>query len=303
MITAIAPRLTDAHAAMASGDYRGAVQLLQALVGAGHATPEVVALLRQIASQLESAPSVAPDASDPLAPAFYGTSWLTPSTLARAAVAADTWDALLAFHGSLATDPYVRYVDAYYRACRSRFGSSWTYFDIINVLFASARLVRPARYLEIGVRRGRSLCTVVRGAPQVDVIAFDMWRANYAGMENPGPDFVRREAEQAGHRGRLEFVNGDSRRTVPAWFAANPGVTMDLITVDGDHSEEGARQDLRNVLPHLARGGVLVFDDIAHPQHPYLRRVWDEEVASQPGMQTFAWGEAGYGVAFGIRTA
>jgi len=49
---------------------------------------------------------------------------------------------------------------------------------------------------------------------------------------------------------------------------------FDLITVDGDHSEEGAFDDLLNVIPHLNVGGILVFDDIAHPTHPYLLGVW-----------------------------
>ncbi len=48
------------------------------------------------------------------------------------------------------------------------------------------------------------------------------------------------------------------------------------LIVDGDHSDENARTDLRNVVEHVSVGGLLVFDDIIHPSHPGLRGVWRE---------------------------
>jgi hypothetical protein len=37
---------------------------------------------------------------------------------------------------------------------------------------------------------------------------------------------------------------------------------FDLITVDGDHTALGTWWDLADVLPHVAVGGALVFDDL-----------------------------------------
>ena len=76
---------------------------------------------------------------------------------------------------------------------------------------------------------------------------------------------------------------------------------FDLITVDGDHSEVGAWEDLITVIPRLATGGVLVFDDIAHPAHPYLLGVWRRALARFPFLSGHEFTETGYGVAFAVR--
>jgi predicted O-methyltransferase YrrM len=226
---------------------------------------------------------------------------LTPSTLANIASRLETWNKLLEFHAELATDDFVRGMDAYYREGVRRFGENWNYRDIINTLFAASSTLQPKNYLEIGVRRGRSLCVVARGCPQVNITAFDMWMANYAGMENPGPDFVRRELSKHGHQGDCMLIDGDSHITVPEYFGKHPRKQFDLMTVDGDHSEDGAWADLLATVPHLAPGGILVFDDIAHPTHPYLYDVWKRTLAHFTFLKSCEYTEAGYGVAFAIR--
>ena len=232
---------------------------------------------------------------------FYGAVMLNPSTLARIATATATWREILAFHGQLASDEYVEYLDAFYREGVRRFGDHWVYMDIVNVLYAAAKTVQPERYLEIGVRRGRSVCTVARGCPAVRIVACDMWQTNYAGMENPGPAFVAEELRRHGLSGDVEFLNGDSHVLLPQYFADHPGVEFDMITVDGDHSEAGALADLCTVIPHLAVGGVLVFDDIAHPEHPYLLSVWRTALSQFPCLSGYEFTEMGYGVAFAVR--
>jgi SAM-dependent methyltransferase/predicted O-methyltransferase YrrM len=232
---------------------------------------------------------------------FYGAVSLNLTTLKNIATSPELWQELLSFHGSLATDEYVAYVDGYYRDCLQRFGSHWYYLDIVNVLWAASKTIQPQNYLEIGVRRGRSACVVVRGCPSVNVFAFDLWMPNYAGMENPGAAFVAAELKKQGHRGQLVFVEGDSHQTVPQFFADRPELRLDLITVDGDHSEAGAFADLCTVIPRLAVGGVLVFDDIAHPEHPYLLNVWKQAIAQFPYMAAFEFTETGYGVGFALR--
>ncbi|UFS72428.1 class I SAM-dependent methyltransferase [Geomonas sp. RF6] len=232
----------------------------------------------------------------------YGPVILTPTTLARIATSEQTWGEILSFHGELASDEYVRYVDAFYRESRARFGKEWHYLDIVNVLYAIAKTIKPRTYMEIGVRRGRSACAVAHGSPSTVMVAFDMWQQNYAGMENPGPEFVKSELAKHGHTGELYFVNGNSHETVPAFFQNNPLLSLDLITVDGDHTEDGAFDDLKNVIPRLSVGGVLVFDDICHPAHTYLLKVWQRAMAEFPFLTHYEYTESGYGVAFAIRT-
>jgi predicted O-methyltransferase YrrM len=232
---------------------------------------------------------------------FYNPVILSPSTLVNIATSSGTWNEILLYHHHIATDEYVQYLDAFYRESIKLFGSNWFYLDIVNVLYAASKTIQPRNYLEIGVRRGRSVCTVARGCPNVDVVAFDMWVQGYGGMENPGPEFVKAELLRHGHAGRASFINGNSHQTIPVFFSQNPQAMFDMITVDGDHSEAGALDDLKNVIPHLSVGGVLVFDDIAHPAHPYLINVWKKAMAIFPFLTSFEFTELGYGVAFAIR--
>ncbi len=234
---------------------------------------------------------------------FYGSVILNPGTLVNIATSAELWQELLSFHHLLATDEYVEYLDKFYRECIQRFGANWHYMDIINVLFDASKTLQPSIYLEICVRRGRGACTVVRGCPDVDILAFDMWIQNYGGMDNPGPDFVRSELAKHHHRGKVTFINGNSHETIPEYFRQNPDAAFDMITVDGDHTEAGAFDDLCNVIPHLAEGGVLLFDDISHPAHSYLLNVWQKALAKFPFLSGYEFTEMGYGVAFAIRRA
>lgn len=233
-------------------------------------------------------------------------SWYPPLMISAASIASqimqpDRIQAALELLLTLEPDDFIRYLIRFYEQGMKRFGSSWRYADIVTVLLTLSELLKPRTYLEIGVRRGRSVCAVGSRAPECQIVMFDMWAENYAGIENPGPDFVRRELQKMGHRGEMVFVNGNSHETLPRYFSANPNAWFDLITVDGDHSDEGAAQDLREVLPRLNIGGAVVFDDIGHPQHPGLRRVWLEMVAEEPRFSTWTFEEVGFGVGFGMR--
>ena len=235
-----------------------------------------------------------------------GTQWLEPvqisaPTVMRLATDAQTLDAVTGIMGRLTSDDYLDYLKGYYRAGQSKFGSHWHYADLLTVLHAASSLMMPRNYLEIGVRRGRSLAVVSAVSPDCEIFGFDMWVADYAGMPNPGPEFVQQELADVGHCGSVTLVSGDSHETVPAFLAEHPGVRFDLINVDGDHSETGARADLETVLPRLAVGGIIVLDDITHPQHQYLETVWDDLIGSDANFSCAKYRDLGYGVAVAIR--
>ena len=235
-----------------------------------------------------------------------GTQWYAPPLAGAATLAASLYD-LETYKGTLgvlkrlAEDDYLVFLRGFMVRGIKQFGGSWRYADICTVLYTLARNLRVENYLEIGVRQGRSMAMVVSQRPGVRVTAFDMWLSGYAGLDNPGPDFVRERMVGLGHTGSIEFVNGNSHETVPRYFAGNRRQSFDLITVDGDHSPEGAAADLRNVLPHLRIGGAIVFDDIAHPSHLELLGVWRDEVMARPDMSGFEFTELGYGVSFAVR--
>jgi len=231
---------------------------------------------------------------------YYGGVVVGAETIGMLALSKSTHEEVRRILALLDGDDYSDYVRSFMDAGRGRAGDAWQYADIVTVLSAAAQLLLPRTYLEIGVRRGRSLAVVAAAAPDASLIGVDMWVPDYAGMANPGTAFVREQLRRVGFRGTLQLLSGDSHRLLPNLFAEQPTLTFDLITVDGDHTSSGARRDLHDVLPRLRIGGALVFDDIRHPSHPKLARVWRDAV-DDPRYSTWKFDDIGYGAAVAVR--
>lgn len=166
-----------------------------------------------------------------------------------------------------------------------------------------ARELQPKAYLEVGVRRGFSMAMTAARCPTADIYGFDLWIRNYAAVSNPGPRFVQAELAAVGYKKKIHFINGNSHRTLPAFFNSRRAdyferirlslkrkqrpSTFDLILVDGDHSLLGAYQDLVDIMPSCSIGGVVVFDDIA----PNLAGLDIEAVKREWGADPFGWGD------------
>jgi hypothetical protein len=243
---------------------------------------------------------------DDMTYAEEGNQWYTPvfagpKTFKQELISSENIKYLIEHFKKLSPDSYLEFLSRFYQKGIDKFGDNWVYGDINTVLCGICRNVNIKSYMEIGVRRGRSLSVVASLKPEIDLSCFDMWIENYANMENPGPDFVKKELGNIGYKGNIEFKDGNSQQTVPEYFSQNPDKYFDLITVDGDHSPKGATLDLRNVIPHLAIGGFLVFDDICSPYHSYLQGVWEKEVKNSDRFKSFEFSDCGLGVGVGIK--
>jgi predicted O-methyltransferase YrrM len=223
------------------------------------------------------------------------------ATVGELALDPITRDQALTTLAKLEPDDYADYVRDFVGVGTARADDRWRYADILTALSAAATLLQPESYLEIGVRRGRSMAIVAGIRRDCSMIGVDLWLEGYAGMTNPGPAFVRGELAKVGHTGSVELITGSSHQVLPDLFTRHPELSFDLVTVDGDHSPRGAERDLRDVLPRLRIGGAVVFDDIRHPQHPALNRVWLDVVASDRRFSCWEFDDVGYGVAVGVR--
>jgi len=175
-------------------------------------------------------------------------------------------------------------------------------FETIVFLNWYARSFHPVTYLEIGVRRGRSIAQVMVESPGTQAFGFDLWIPNYAGQPNPGPEFVIRELLNLGVKRLPGFWVGRSQVTVPL-FLLDPCVPrrFELINVDGDHTYEGARADLQTTFRCLADGGAIIFDDITHPAHPDLMRLWAETKQAHPECLFLEDLSGGYGTGLAVK--
>lgn len=232
---------------------------------------------------------------------WYAPVLLTASMIGARALRAETIQRVLDLYGRISHDEYVTTLSHFYAFGLARYGAEWHYCDLVTLLAATCELIRPQTYMEIGVRRGRSMAVVAAAEPHCHLVGFDNWKAGYAGMENPGPEFVEAEMTRLGYSGCLELVSGNSHDTVPAFIKAHPNLWFDLITVDGDHTPGGAAEDLATVLPRLKVGGALLFDDISHPAHPELQGVWDSLLGDRLRFSSWGYTDLGYGVAVAVR--
>ena len=151
------------------------------------------------------------------------------------------------------------------------------WFDSVTFLNWYAHTFKPQSYIEVGVRRGRSMAQVVMESPPTICFGFDMWIPDYAGEPNEGPTFVVGELANLGAKTLPTLIKGNSQVTLPNFLEdPNNPSAFELIYIDGDHTYDGAKNDLDLAFRHLQPGGTVVFDDINHVSHPELFSLWQE---------------------------
>lgn len=234
---------------------------------------------------------------------WFNNCAITVRTIAAAADSFQTKSRVLDVLQNLSDDPAHTFLKSWYRFGMDNFGEYWRYLDARAVLNTYSYLAKPRNYLEIGIRNGMSLCMVASACPSVDIVAFDLFQEDYGKMPLHGPDHIRSEIEKFNHSGSLTLIAGDSHATVPEFLKQHSEDTFDLIFVDGDHSAEGAKNDLETVVSSLSYGGMIVFDDICNPNCHGLYDVWKEFSSSHDELDCISFMDGGNGVAFGLKTA
>lgn len=246
---------------------------------------------------------------DTLAPSFATTP--VDSRVDLAAAAASAWGQPAVKHRAVSIISKLtadHWLEGNIRQFGAAAGNRETWFDTLTVLNWWARAMQPRTYLEIGVRRGRSMAQVLSESPATHAYGFDLWLPGYGSIpeqgivaENPGPEFVADELARIGAAAPAGLTRGNSHDVVPAFFddATSPQ-EIDLLLVDGDHTDDGARKDLAIAFERVAPGGAIIFDDLVHPSHPGLRGVWEEFKQQHPDW-LFVEDEARSGTGVAVR--
>lgn len=121
------------------------------------------------------------------------------------------------------------------------------------------------RGVEVGVKTGETLRTLLSICPALHMVGVDLWEQAPADGEYAGWDQRRhhKAAQQvaADFPGRCELWRMDS---LAAAEQLGPGA-MELVFIDADHSEGAVRADIEAWRPLVAPGGVLAGHDINQP--------------------------------------
>lgn len=173
------------------------------------------------------------------------------------------------------------------------------FFDLYHLAFWWGSTYRPKNIMEIGSRTGLSLCQLLSAymdVSDVRVVLFDLWNDGLS-----TPDLIKKHLNHLGlHTKLIEFYQGDSRYTVPTFIETNTD-KFDWILVDGDHSPDGAMTDLENSVKLVAKGGVIVFDDIREFDGIVLMPTWQE--FQKKHFEEFTWHQNlnGKGVGWAVK--
>lgn len=159
----------------------------------------------------------------------------------------------------------------------------WFTMDERERLFHMLKALRPGqRMLEIGVFGGTTLSMAAMITSGVEIIGLDSWEnetpctSPLDGSTVSVKTLCRQNLEINGMSTRVLLVGGSSHDIGPHWIAicdALPRTTeagaplpalgglCDFMIIDGDHTYEGARQDLDDFAPYVVPGGTLLMDD------------------------------------------
>lgn len=128
-----------------------------------------------------------------------------------------------------------------------------------------SELIRPLSYLEVGVREGDSLIRVLKHVCPSKLYLCDDWGVVAGGTGRGNHNHIAALLDEQALNLNPVYLDGDSHVLLKTVFES-----FQFITIDGDHSEEGAVKDLNDCWPLLEPNGFIFFDDIAHPLHLYL---------------------------------
>lgn len=116
---------------------------------------------------------------------------------------------------------------------------------------------RPILICEVGLNGGHSAAALLLAAGKNSrYVSFDIGNFGPVTYYNTTVAMLQRVFP-----GQIDFILGDSAATVPN-FASTKGRVCDIISVDGDHSKEGALRDIMSIQSISKRGALVLMDDV-----------------------------------------
>ncbi len=148
----------------------------------------------------------------------------------------------------------------------------WCSTNKASILMDLIFILKPKTIVEIGVWGGKSLIPMafaLKANNQGKIYGVDPWdaQASIQGMEGQNKNWwgkidhaqiyngLAKQIERLELTPQIELIKATSK-------AASPISPIDLLHIDGNHSDEASYLDVQKWVPLVAEGGLIVFDDI-----------------------------------------
>lgn len=117
---------------------------------------------------------------------------------------------------------------------------------------------KEGTFVEIGTWKGGSV-RIIRAAKEgteSKIFTVDNYRTDIFSDVKGGRTAEEEVAKVLGNTG-IQMLVGNSDACAIAWQWG----PIDFLFIDGDHSWEGATADIKAWLPHVVKGGIILFHD------------------------------------------
>lgn len=132
----------------------------------------------------------------------------------------------------------------------------------IKFLLNKVAISKPKVVVEIGTKMGGTLFLFTKVATEnAQIISIDFPDGHGGGYSNSRCNFYKLFAVPPQ---RIELIQGDSHKenTKSRLMNLLEGKKIDFLFIDGDHSQEGVRNDFEMYSPFVRAGGIIAFHDI-----------------------------------------
>lgn len=147
--------------------------------------------------------------------------------------------------------------------------------------------MRPGIFVELGTHNGMSYCAAAEAVKTADMVtkcyAVDTWKGDeHAGAYDEGV-YVELAAY---HDPRYAAFSRLVRSTFDEAAAHFSDGSVDLLHIDGLHTEDAVRHDFETWLPRLAQNAVVMFHDTNVRERGFgVYRLWEELAARHAGFE------------------
>jgi hypothetical protein len=164
--------------------------------------------------------------------------------------------------------------------------SAWS--KLVPVLFALFSLLRPRRYVELGVHNGMSFFAACQIAEHLNAktqcVAVDSWVGDPHASFHPAEVFDQFRATLKDSYPLQHYIQG---MFLDARTCFDDG-SIDLLHIDGYHTYEAVKEDFETWLPKMSEAGVVIFHDVnVHERGFGVWRFWGELTQKYPAFRFF----------------